>query len=369
MQQFLILFLCCYGWLYLSVLVHITTHVAACKLISSYVQKVNVGVGDWYWRFSIRGIPWQLSPIPFGGYVHHRPSTHAGLAWRGTVLTLAVLAADSAMLWALIRTWPHIEEVAGYHHVASESGLLGYMIALRVFDMLIHFLPVKVSIDGLSAPSVGTLFFEYVSGKYPKSWCRTFRFFDIYRISMLRYDPEFQYTSCWLLRASREEQMFLVQGDLEMDKQAYDTALEHYEKLLALPGFTGGERARVLDHMACIPVMLGHAVPWDKVLVWIHEARRLAPNATTIHGTLGGALVQTGAYAEAIEVLTPLTTSGNDDTDRTVSSIFLAKAWDRQGDPAKAAQWLSKATELGDYDELRNRIAAELSPEARDERT
>lgn len=278
-------------------------------------------------------------------------------------MTLVVLAVDLAMMWALVQFWPRIEIYFSWEKEGPVSAFLVFTLSIRGFDVLVHLLPAQIRVDGLTYPTDGSLLLEYISGKYAESWGPKFVFRETYQRCAKRYDPDFSYRASWIWKTTQEERTLFGEANIAVAAGNHKALIEKYQILLQNPKLVGGERAFLLDSMACTAMMEDCDVVPSRALEWAREAQALVPQIRTVRGTLGTALVQTGVYAEAIELLTPLTTPDNDETDRVISSLFLAKACDRQGDACQAALWLSHAGKPEAFEKLRSRIMAELSPE------
>jgi hypothetical protein len=292
------------------------------------------------------------------------------MIWRGAAMVLAGPAADVFSLWLFVNYWSLIFAPAGTYELYESMPLvIRYLVAIQGYTLLYSLWPHDVKIDGLTTPNDAKHFINYVSGKYTKERREAIADLQAYEDGLSRYAPGFKAgPSSWIRQITPEEANLWLEAQSESEKQNLSAAIEKFEVLIQSPRLQGPERAQILDGMASTAVMHGHAVPTEKILSWAREAHALAPDARTVRGTLGGALVQTGDYTGAIEMLTPLTTPDNEQIDRVLSSLYLAKAWDKQGDPIEAARWFSLAGEVGGYDSIRDRIAAELSPEARGER-
>ncbi|RBP40391.1 hypothetical protein DES53_10898 [Roseimicrobium gellanilyticum] len=364
MPDTLFLILCSLAWLYLSVLVHATVEVFVGKLVGLEFLKIRVGSGGFKWGVKIQGVPWHFHPVPFGVYAYLQSATPERLPRKISVTCLATLAANIAMVWALTHIWPLLEDPAAHAYEGPTSPILVYTLALRVIDILFQLLPTNVVVDGLYAPTLGKLLVECLTGAYPRSWGAIFYVWGLYPQMVSRYEPGAQFETSWLANASPEEWNLIQSAEADCREGQYASFMEKMEKLLANPNLKGGERARILDGMATMMLHERVKIDLQKALAWTREAQAAAPQAITIRGTHGALLVETGAYAEAIEMLTPLTTPDSDETDRIISSIFLAKACDRQGDAHQAALWLFRAGNPEHFKELRNRILSELSPEA-----
>lgn len=286
------------------------------------------------------------------------------LHWKIPSMCLTVLAANVAMVWGFIHLWPMIEERVPHYYHGDESPYLVYTVAFRVIDILFQLLPTKVVVDGLYAPTLGKLFVEGITGRYLHSWGPIFYVWEAYPKMVSRYEPGIQFETSWLAGASSEDWNLMISAEVDWGTGDYAAAFEKKEKLLENSGLKGGERARVLDGITTLVLLADRKSDFQRALAWSREAKALAPQARTIHGTLGSLLVETGAYAEAIEMMTPLTTPDNDEVDRVISSMYLAKACDRLGDAREAALWMFRAGKAEEHAKLRSRIISELSAEA-----
>jgi hypothetical protein len=366
MSDTLFLTLCCLAWLYLSILVHAFVEVMAGKLVGLKFQKMRVGSSDWKWRVTLGGVRWQFHPIPFGVYGYLKSWSMEKLRWKIPIMCLTVLAANVAMVWIFIKLWPMIEGPDA-HYEGETSPFLVYTAALRIIDVLFQLLPTAVVVDGLYAPTLGKLFVEGITGAYPSSWGPIFYVWETYPKMVAPYEPGVEFETSWLATTTLDNWNLLISAEVDSGTGQHEAAIEKWEKVLANPNLKGGERARILDHLASTFLQDGSKPDLQKGLEWTREAQALVPQARTIRATHGALLVETGAFAEAIEMLTPLTTPNCDETDRVISSLFLAKACDRQGDAHQAALWLFRAGRHEAYEKLRSRIISELSPEAQAE--
>lgn len=353
-----------FSWLYLSVLVHAVMRTMIGRLLGFKVYQVWVGSGERRWSTSISGVPWHFRPFPFGGYSHLQPKQMPGLRWRGALVTLVVLAVDLSMMWAFVHFWPGIGTYFSRENEGPLSVFSIFTLFIRGVDMFIHLLPVRIFVDDVRYPTEGKLLLEYVSGTYANSWALFFEARKVYQESVARYDPEFIYRGSWLQTATLREKRLFADAHNELYAGNHRAFIEKSQRLLMNPELAGGERARCLDLIALAAIDNDNDVAPEQALEWVREAQALAPHARPVHRTLGAVLVATGAYTEAIEILTPLTTAENEDWDRSFSSAFLAIAYDKQGDAHQAAMWLSSVGKHVDLEKLRSRILAELSPEA-----
>ncbi|QIF01476.1 site-2 protease family protein [Roseimicrobium sp. ORNL1] len=352
-----------YAWLHLSTLVHELAHAMVGQWVGFAPKRIQVGTGPGSFKFTVRGLECDFRLMPWGGIAVPSRIPYQGLSWRGALMIAAGPVADLCMLGLLISFWPLLKPDNLGGTLAAYKAI-EFLIMMQIVFFLYSVVPHDATIEGRLHPNDGKQFIAYVTGKQTRALRDALTTHEPYKAAVARYTPDFEFEDFWLMNASPEELELLGDAENDLIRSRFEDAISKFERLLSNPKLRGGERACILDSLASIPVMHGHENSLDKALGWIREAQSLAPHSVTLRGSLGGALVQTGSYAEAIKILTPLTTPENEKVDKTVSALFLAKAWDKQGDAAQAAQWLAKATELGDYDDLRNRIAAELSPEA-----
>jgi hypothetical protein len=69
---------------------------------------------------------------------------------------------------------------------------------------------------------------------------------------------------------------------------------------------------------------------------WVERTIKLLPNSTTLKGTRGAILIESGQVSEGLSLLKPLTALGNRDIDRMVSAAFIAKGESISGNDPEA---------------------------------
>ncbi|HSI63675.1 MAG TPA: site-2 protease family protein [Candidatus Saccharimonadia bacterium] len=340
-------------WLYLSLLLHECAHVVAARMVGFKPLWVRIGMGEREWCFHLLGVQWHVRAWPVGGLTLSAFGGIAGMRWRGAIYALAGPIMDVLLLVGLLSLEGFVE--SGRH---GPPPLVLVAIFIQVTSLIVNLWPHDKRVGDVEAPSDGQQLMRYLSGAALHDLRQGN---EAYCIAMRRYDPSFELERCWMFGTEGaimvrwdEATQFLSAGNI-------DAGMATFDALLGDPKLIGAERAYLLDAMASVAMKEGNNDVRDKALTWAREASSIAPSAPTVRGTLGAALVQTGHYAEGIEMLTPLTTPENELMDRSFSSAYLAKAWHFMGDPEKAATWLTQARELGGQEEIVDRIAGELS--------
>jgi hypothetical protein len=363
MSAFLLKLFYYYAWLHLSTLAHELAHAVVGRLVGFAPKKIQVGTGPGSFKFTVLGLECDFRLMPMGGFCSPSRTPLQGLSWRGALMVAAGPACDLCMLWLLVTVWPLLarDDLHGSQSVYKAIELLiMYQLVMFLYSVVPH----NVKIEGLSVPNDGKQFIQFVTGKHTHEARVTN---ERYTQEVRRYTPDFEMENSWAVYASAEELALLVETEEDFAKRRHEDGIRKLERLLTGSKIVGGERALNLVMLATTSVIRGHEVPLEKTLGWLREAESIAPEAATIRVLHGGALVQAGHYPEAVEILTPLTTPENEARLRAAASLFIAKAWNKQGDSARTTQYLPKESDLKEFDdlcELHKRITAELSPDA-----
>jgi hypothetical protein len=344
------------AWVYLSLALHECAHVVAARTVGYKPLWVRVGMGEREWCFHLLGVPWHVRAWPVGGLTLSAFGGIPGMRWRGAVIALAGPIMDVLLLAGLLSLEGFVE--SGRH---GPPKMILVAIFIQATSLIVSLWPHDRRVGDVEAPSDGLQLMRYLSGAELHD-LRTDN--EAYCTAIRRYDPSFELERSWLFGADRTCIIRWDEANNLLAAGSIDAGLAVFDSFLGDPKFVGAERACLLDGMSGVAMADTNSAMRDKALTWAREAQSIAPNAPTVRATLGAALVQTGQYAEGIEMLTPLTTPDNELTDRTLSSAHLAKAWHCMGDLERAATLLAQTRELGGQEAMVERIAAELSGDA-----
>jgi len=343
-------------WLYVRIVVHETAHVVVGKMLGFKPYKMVVGTGSNLCHLHLFGVEVILRVLPMeGGYTLARRPNFESLRWRGAVFSVAGIASEVALLTVILGV------VVGVLKEGLNMGLtsfvLWYIAFFQAGAILFSLWPGAAQTEIGMVSNDARQFFHYISGKVDKA-IQTFA--ANYEANVRRYDPQFQIESSWFKKEM--DSSLRIWADIEANKKAklHEAVIEQYLEILKSKALSKGERAMCLDNLACIAVMEGVKNILPRALAWIKEAHEIFPNSRTLHGTYGGVLVEAGAYAESVEMLTPLTADDNRPIDRSISACYLAKAHHHLGNAAEADAFLTLGKALNASCGVCERIEQEL---------
>lgn len=343
-------------WLYVRIVVHETAHVVVGKMVGFKPYKMVVGTGSNLCHLHLFGVEVILRVLPIGGgYTLSRRPNMENLRWRGALFSIAGIASEAALLCLILGI------VAGVLKEGLNMGLtsfvLWYIAYFQAGAILFSLWPKTITFEAGVIGNDARQFFHYVSGKVDKA---IQVFATEYEINVRRYDPQFQIENSWVKKDLESSLRILADIEAHRKTNLHEAAIEQYLEILKSEALSKGERARFLDAMASIAVIDGVKSFSERAMAWVREANELFPNARTLHGTYGGALVESGSYAEGIKILTPLTAKENTPIDRSISACYLAKAHHHLGNAAEADAFLTLGKALNASCGVCERIEQEL---------
>jgi hypothetical protein len=138
----------------------------------------------------------------------------------------------------------------------------------------------------------------------------------------------------------------LLEVHLDEASGDHDSVVWHCKRLLHTVDFAPGERARMLDVIASIPV--NHDAPGllHRALRLAHQAYDLFPESAQLRMTLGCLLVQDGQSREGIKTLEPVAELGAlTSSQQALCASHLAVAHHALDDLFETRYWLATADE------------------------
>lgn len=345
---------------HIAVLAHELAHLLAARLVGWTPSALIVGDGPALLEIHLRGVTVRIGLFPLTGFAYSTRIPLRGLRWRGAIFTLAGPLSDFVLLLATLglrSVWPP-EPPAEF---LNPPDLVTVIVVLQAFTLALSLLPLSVRHGDRVLESDGRACIRWLSGRVEAEFTQARQ---EYTQAVRRYDPQFLFEESWLYRTGREALTKFSTAHRRLSAREFDAAVPIVLELLGTEDFTAGERALQLDQLACIAVIHGDERFLDRAVAWAREAMTLAPEAPTLRGTLGSALVATGQYEEGIALLQPLTEPGNSPFDHSIAAAWLAFAFHQLGDSATAQRWLAESRRVGAAPALADRVEARLSPRA-----
>ena len=347
-MNFILLTAGVYCWATFSILMHEMAHLAVGRIMGLRPKCLRVGKG-WEWlRIQIRGVEvvFAIWPLIGAAYVVEMPLRW--MRWRGSAFAIAGLLANVAMAWSL---WQLLDGdlVDGIVRKLVIAALIweGYFIFVNI-------IPDEVDAYGSLIGTDGKQVFDYITGRMPR------RLFRGYEMDIRRYDPEFDVRKSVTFQGISKMQEVHKKVLSAYEAGRTSEYLEACRLILDCGELLPGERAQVLDAMACQFLQHGHEAARSGAMAWAEEAYRMFPTSRTVCGTYGALLVENGKYEAGIDVLKVCTGAAGSQMDRGISSCFTAKAHHKLGNDEETRQWLLKAKEIGGCEEVYARIAPEI---------
>jgi hypothetical protein len=344
-----------FGWLFVKITAHEVGHAVMARLVGFTPSAIDVGKGAVLCKFRVFGIQTTLHTLPLGGFAHINLPPLVKLRWRGALFSIGGIAADSLSLGLLLLL------VTLILREGSNMGLLSftlwYLIFFQSVSLLISLIPRDIHIRGLVIPNDAKQFCQYVTGGTDALYQAAYA---EYEEDIRKTDPNFEIKDSWFIKDNHGRFKTIVDLSKEQAEGKHRSVVEQYLSILQCPSIARGERAVFLDRIACIAVVDGQQEFLNPALAWAREAHELFPHLPTLRGTYGGALVESGAYIEATEMLTPLTAEGNTPIDRSISACYLAKAHHHLGNITEAEAFLKLGKALKASCGVCERIEKEL---------
>jgi hypothetical protein len=334
-------------WVFVQVILHESAHLLAARLVGFSAFAVTIGSGPLLLRGRLGNIAVRVHALPMFGVVWTRPVLE-GLRWKGALFAISGLLSDALLLAGLLY-------LAG-HRLGPPSSWDSLFAGLAFYQAVIivaNFFPLDFTAQGTKMANDGRQFFSYLRGRRPAA-------LQEHERNVIRYDPAFRLEDSWLMRCEVPMLTTMAEAQEDITGGRYTDGADKYLGVIGQPDIHPGEKAMLLDRIACM--VLYHDV---KVLLraaegWAREACELVPRSITLRGTLGAVLVERGSYTEGLMLLTPLTGAGNASVDRTLSACYSAKALHQLGRTAEAQEHLRTARQGGEFPAIRERIEAEL---------
>jgi hypothetical protein len=145
----------------------------------------------------------------------------------------------------------------------------------------------------------------------------------------------------------------------QLQQQHIDRAKETSRKLIesiAEPA----EKVRVMDGLACIPIMEGLRSYLDEADRISREALELEPQSLTLQGTRGSILVELGRLGEGKKMLEDVYARSKAVHDRGICALYLGLAAKSEGKQDEARAWGQRAKKLCPEEWLMRRVNVEL---------
>ena len=338
-------------WVFVQVILHESAHLLTARLVGFSAFAVTIGSGPLLLRGRLGNLAVRVHALPMFGVVWTRPVLD-GLRWKGALFAISGLLSDALLLAGLLYL-VHYRLGDAQTGPSSWDSLFAGLAFYQAVVIVANFVPLDFTAQGTKMANDGRQFFGYLRGRRPAT-------LQEHERNVTRYDPAFRLENSWLMRCEVPMLITMAEAQEDITGGRYTEGAEKYRRVIAQPDIHPGEKAMLLDRMACM--VLYHDV---KALLsaaegWAREACELVPRSVTLRGTLGAVLVERGLYAEGLTLLVPLISAGNASVDRTLSACYLAKALHRLGRTGEAQEHLRIARQGGEFPAIRERIEAEL---------
>lgn len=347
-MHFILLIAGVYGWVTFSTLMHELAHLTMGRVMGLRPKALYVGMGRKWLRMRVRGVEVVFAVWPIVGSVRSESVPFKWMRWRGSAYAIAGLLANGAMAWGL---WQILERdlVEGVARSLVKTALM-----LEVFVIVANVIPGEMDAHGTRIGNDGRQFLDYITGRMAR-----LRLSE-YEMEIRRYDPDFDVGKSLvhrgdskLLEVHEKAMSEYTTGHISGYLEAGRISLESGELL-------PGERAAVLDSMACKYVQHGHDSARAGAMAWAEEAYRMFPASRTLCGTYGSILIESGSYQAGMDILKPCTGAANSQMDRGIACCFMAKAHHRLGNTEEARSWLRQAGYVGGCEDVFAKIAGEI---------
>lgn len=334
-----------YVWLVVSRVVHEVVRGIAARLVGYAPRTVTIGIGEVWWshRVGRTWVEWTPAPL-FSQATLHMPS-QLGLTWRWSTCILAAVAMDISLLTAMMTARDALH--TAYPVLPLWTVPILCLPYAQLLVTVLNLMPVEIHGESKQDPvfySDGNLLLALLWG----------RFADVpglmverYVKSVQAYDPAFQKQDSPILThmPSTIWRRFL---EVHLDEASgdYDSVVWHCKRLLHTVDFAPGERARLLDTIASIPVY--HPAPGllHRALRLGSQAHALFPQSAKLQMTLGCLLVQQGRLPEGLALLEPVAELERlTKADQAICASHLAVAHHQLGDLLETKYWLTSADE------------------------
>jgi hypothetical protein len=159
-------------------------------------------------------------------------------------------------------------------------------------------------------------------------------------------------------RVAREVSVMIIQVQL---KQGHLERARQSSRDLIAAAESVPEKLRIMDALACMPIMQGLRSFLEEADKISEQALALHPQNLTLKGTRGSLLIERGHLDEGVTILNEVYSQSEADNDKGISAFYLGLAAKAKGDIAAANRWAKKAKLLHPEEWLVKRVDAELS--------
>ena len=240
----------------------------------------------------------------------------------------------------------------------SESSLATQIFAIlafyQAFMVALSVIPMQVGMEGIQTRNDGRQIIDYLCE-------RTSAALADYERRVRAYDPQFRVADSWAIGGDPSMWQLASAAEQDMAAGRHAQATEKYLRAISSGAMQPGEKALVLDRIACIPIYHGEKSFLERAEAWARQASLLFPLCRTVRGTLGSILVEQGHCADGLALLMPLTSEDNSPIDRALASCYVAKALHCLGKRGEVEKWLATARGCGAFPAVLSRIEAELA--------
>lgn len=328
MHQFpLTEFVLSFGFGYvLGVVLHELGHLVVARVVRLPVFKVVFGLGPPLWTRSIRGLSWEIRPLPLGGMVILILPVYIS-KYRYMLVVLGGVLANVGFIVVLNTIWDL--------PLRASPALQG-LIWSQIFLIGIALFPIAVTTNEVYMPSDGHQLAHY--WKQPRR-----------ALSPLG-EVYFRHLSSYA-GTTRARDAFSPASDRLAALHLKISQLDTREQIATFRGEAGkgdhsqAEELLILDGLMTRTLRLSEYDPLE-LCEWAERALMLGPDIPTIQFTIGGVLIELGRYAEGIDCIQ--TAIGVDDKpfDTVISTTFLARAEHALGNHEKAKELAQSALKL-----------------------
>ena len=340
-----------YVWMIVSRVFHETVRGIVARLVGYAPRTVTIGIGNvWYTqRVGRTWVEWTPAPL-FSQATLHMPS-HLGLSWRWPLSILAAVGADFLLLAIMMAGREALHEA--YPVLPLWTVPILCLPYSQLLVSVLNLMPVEIHGESKEEPvfySDGNLLLALLWGRFagvPELMIQR------YVEQVQTYDPAFRREDSPILK-HLPPPIWRRMLEVRLDDESgdHDSVVWHCKRLLHTVDFAPGERARVLDQIASIPVRHDAPSLRHRALRLAQQAHALFPESLPLRMTLGCLLVQDGRPKEGVDLLVPAAEleQGQDPpaltaSQRAICACHLARAYHELDDPFEQRYWLAVADE------------------------
>lgn len=341
-----------FAWYYFSIFCHEHGHFFAAKLVGFHPYHLKVGSYKSITQKWIFGSTIELGSYPGGGLTFASLSNITWANLKTLKLRLSVFLIGGSLVnlvlfWGLLIVF------------RSRPSVLLFVLCLIEFGLVFYSLfPMEIMIAGNQHPNDGKILQSIFSQDYKQYYKNAF---IAYQNEISKYGalPE----NRLLFGGEINRLQMLIDAQLAITYSQYHEAARLLEELLRLGNLAKSETAYILDTLLSIVINHGQMQYLAQADLWSKRLVQVLGHFKTVQGTRGAILAELGRYAEAKDLLLPLTEPGNEAIDFTIGCWYLAKVDYYLGNSDKVQYWLNQAEQFGSDSPYISSIFARLSQE------